>query len=226
MSLAGQRTKSAVSNNSSSNLLDARWTDAKSGYRYRLGGVTMKSHEGSIDERIAESYPRACIFAIRDKVQFTDESPDDDEDAALRPRPWVILIADDDPDVHDATLLALSDERIFGRALEFRHAYSALEARQQLEANPDISVVLLDVIMETPDAGLKLIQEIRTKLGRSDLKIILRTGQPGKAPEARVRDSFAIDGYLTKSRLTRALLLEALTQALGGSATPGDPEQH
>ena len=186
----------------------------------------MQSHEGSPGERIAESNPRGCIFAIRDKIQFTDEFPDDEEDASPRATPWVILIVDDDPDVHDATLLALSDERIFGRALEFRHAYSATEARQLLAAHPDISVVLLDVIMETPDAGLKLIQAIRTELGRGDVKIILRTGQPGQAPEANVRDNFAIDGYLTKSRLTRTLLLEALTQALGGGATPGDPERH
>jgi CheY-like chemotaxis protein len=196
-----------------------------SGARHRSLG-RASAHQGNVGNGIAEPNPHPCIFVVRDKVQFADESPDDEEHASPGTRPWVILIVDDDPDVHDATMLALGDERILGRPLEFLHAYAASEARQQLATNRDIAVVLLDVIMETPAAGLDLIPVIREELGRSNVKIILRTGQPGQAPEASVRNDFAIDGYLTKSRLTRALLLEALTQALGGSARPGDREQH
>jgi CheY-like chemotaxis protein len=166
-----------------------------------------------------------CL-AFGDHVEFSDESPDDTEGAARGATPWVLLIVDDDRDVHDATLLALRGERILGRTLEFRHAYSASEARQLLAANRDISVVLLDVVMESPDAGLKLISAIRDELGRRDVKIIVRTGQPGQAPEAHVKSSLAIDGYVTKARLTRALLLEALTQVLRTSEESGGPARH
>ena len=42
-----------------------------------------------------------------------------------------------------------------GRPLAFLHAYSALEARAILKREPDIAVVLLDVVMERPDAFLR-----------------------------------------------------------------------
>jgi hypothetical protein len=43
--------------------------------------------------------------------------------------------------------------------------------------------VLLDVVMETADAGLLLVDYIRRELGLSATRIVLRTGQPGYAPE-------------------------------------------
>ena len=176
---------------------------------------------------LRSAVPRAPFSLLPlsgDPIHFDDEPSEDAEGGAGDAAPWVVLIVDDDRNVHEATLLALHDERVAGRPLAFRHAYATAEAHRILADDPDVAVVLLDVVMESPDAGLKLIRDIRGDLGRRDVKIIVRTGQPGRAPEAKVRSDFAIDGYITKATLTRAMLLEALTQVLqpddaaGGSA--------
>ncbi|MFZ6689577.1 hypothetical protein ACO0K0_17675 [Undibacterium sp. SXout11W] len=131
--------------------------------------------------------------------------------------PWKILITDDDANVHETTLLALSGVRIHGRPLEFLHAYSAKEAKGIILQHPDLALILLDVVMETVDAGLKLVQVIRDELQKDDLRIVLRTGQPGYAPEEQVSHQLAIDGYTTKSKLTRSLLISVLNDTLAGS---------
>ncbi|MFZ4527090.1 MAG: response regulator [Undibacterium curvum] len=148
-----------------------------------------------------------------DVIHFLDE---DQQDIAQKTEvhPWKILITDDDVNVHETTLLALTGVRIHGRPLHFLHAYSAKEARQILEKENDIALLLLDVVMETVDAGLKLVEAIRGELNRTSLKIVLRTGQPGNAPEQTVHHQFAIDGYTTKSKLTRSLLISVLNEAL------------
>lgn len=140
---------------------------------------------------------------------------DDDDDApASATHPWRILIADDDRSVHDATIAALSDMRIGDRTIEFSHAYSAAETLSILQSGAGIHLVLLDVVMETPDAGLRAVPEIRQRLGLQTLKIIIRTGQPGHAPEHEVRRDYAIDGYAKKAELTRSMLRDVISSAL------------
>ncbi|MBK9596303.1 MAG: EAL domain-containing protein [Rhodocyclales bacterium] len=127
---------------------------------------------------------------------------------------WRLLIVDDEPDVHSATTFALKDLIIAGRKLEFLHAYSAAEARRLMETTPGIAVVLLDVVMEKGDAGLQLVRAIRDELGCADTRIILRTGQPGYAPELEVIRDYDINDYKTKSELTRTRLVTSLTTAI------------
>lgn len=148
-----------------------------------------------------------------DTIQFIDEDTDGGAPfVALIP--WKILIADDDANVHETTTLALRGVRIHGRPLEFLHAYSAKEAHRILAQNEDIQLLLLDVVMETVDAGLKLVGTIRNELKRSALKIILRTGQPGNTSNVISGADMAINGYTTKSQLTRSLLISVLTDSL------------
>jgi diguanylate cyclase (GGDEF)-like protein len=130
------------------------------------------------------------------------------------PLPWRVLIVDDEREVHAATLFALKGLIIAGRPLEFLHAYSASEARGIVERTPDIAVVLLDVVMEREDAGLQLVRVIRDDLGCTDTRIILRTGQPGYAPELEVIRDYDINDYKTKSELTRTRLVTSLTTAI------------
>ncbi len=127
---------------------------------------------------------------------------------------WTILIVDDEPDVHRATMVALKDIQIEGRRLDYLHAYSAAEARIQLDSHPDISVALLDVVMETDDAGLQLVHHIRETMGNKALRIILRTGQPGYAPELDTIRTYDINDYKTKTELTQARLYTSLTVAI------------
>jgi len=128
--------------------------------------------------------------------------------------PWRVLVIDDSEDVHVATAFALQDVIIEGRGLLLLHAHSAAEAFEVLARDAEIAVVLLDVVMETPDAGLQLVRRIRVDLGRLALRIILRTGQPGYAPEMETLRAFDINDYRTKDELTRARLFTSLTAAI------------
>ena len=127
---------------------------------------------------------------------------------------WRILIVDDEPDVHRATAFALNGVKILGRSLQFLDAYSALEAKALLSTESDIAVILLDVVMEREDAGLNLVRFIRNDLRLADVRIILRTGQPGYAPEIATIHDYDINDYKTKSELTRPKLYATVTAAL------------
>ena len=100
-------------------------------------------------------------------------------------RKWKVAVIDDDQAVHEGTRFALSDYSLNGQTLEILSAYSAAEGRVLMREHPDIAAVLLDVIMETDAAGLDLVEYIRNEIKNETVRIILRTGQPGQAPERR-----------------------------------------
>ena len=127
---------------------------------------------------------------------------------------WRVLITDDERDVHSATTFALRNTKILGRRLEFYHAQSAEETIQVLNEVGDIAVILLDVVMETPNAGLDLVAIIREQLGNRQARIILRTGQPNQAPEIEVIRDYDINDYKLKSELTQNKLYASLTSAI------------
>jgi len=130
------------------------------------------------------------------------------------PDPWRILVVDDDADVHVATRIALDGLSILGRPLLLAHASSAREARELLAIDRDFAVVLLDVVMETADAGLLLVEHIRRSLQMAECRIVLRTGHPGSAPAQEVFDRYEINDYQTKSELGRSRLVGVLNSAL------------
>jgi signal transduction histidine kinase len=127
---------------------------------------------------------------------------------------WNVLIVDDDKDVHEATQYALQGCHIFGRTLKFYHAFSAQEAIEVLKVNDDIVLVFLDVVMETDYAGLDAVKIIREELKRDDVRIILRTGQPGQVPELDTITNYDINDYKPKSELTRSRLLTTVIAAI------------
>ncbi len=127
---------------------------------------------------------------------------------------WKILIIDDDLEVHQITKLALSDFILEGKTLNFFSAYSGSEAQHLMQEHPDTAVVLLDVVMETETAGLDVVKYIREVLRNQLVRIILRTGQPGQAPERTVVMNYSIDAYKTKSELTAQNLFITLVTAL------------
>ncbi|MBI1892236.1 MAG: EAL domain-containing protein [Burkholderiales bacterium] len=131
-----------------------------------------------------------------------------------RANPWKLLIVDDDQEVHDATRFALQNVRVLDRPLQLIDAYSAVEAGSILAIQTDIAVILLDVVMESPDAGLQLVQRIRQEFHLDDVRIILRTGQPGSAPELKVIREYDINDYKTKAELTHTRLVTALIAAI------------
>jgi signal transduction histidine kinase/DNA-binding NarL/FixJ family response regulator len=129
-------------------------------------------------------------------------------------RKWKVAVIDDDRAVHEGTRFALSDYVLHGQTLEILSAYSAAEGRALMRAHPDIAAVLLDVIMETDAAGLDLVEYIRNDIKNETVRIILRTGQPGQAPERRVIVQYDINDYKAKTELTADKLFTSLTAAL------------
>ncbi len=145
--------------------------------------------------------------------------PEDGIVMAVRPQrqsglPWPILVVDDDPQVHAMTAVLLRDFDFDGRPFEVVSALSAEEAKAVLALRPDLPVALLDVVMETEDAGLRLVRHIREELGNQRMRIILRTGQPGQAPERDVIVGYDINDYKAKSELTAQRLFTTLVSAL------------
>jgi len=128
--------------------------------------------------------------------------------------PWPVLVVDDDPQVHTMTRVLLRDFDWQGRPFEIISAHSGAEARRILQERRDPPVMLLDVVMETEDAGLAIARFVRETLGDHRLRIILRTGQPGEAPERQVMIDYDINDYRSKTELTAQKLFTALVGAL------------
>ena len=134
---------------------------------------------------------------------FDDELPS--TTAADQPR-WEILVVDDEDAVHQVTELVMSDFEFDGRRVRFTHCYSAAQARACLAEPGRFALILLDVVMEHEHAGLDLVHYIREELGDRNVRIVLRTGQPGQAPQALVLKTYDINDYREKTELTHAKL--------------------
>ncbi len=150
-----------------------------------------------------------------DELLFVDEDyQDGDHEEEEFTGHWDVLIVDDDHEIHSVTKLALSDLNVFDRRLKFHHCYSGKEACEFMRSNDDIAVILLDVVMETDEAGLNVARDIREVLKKDEVRIILRTGQPGYAPEESVIKEYDINDYKTKTELTRSKLATAIIAAI------------
>ncbi|WP_372863802.1 DUF3369 domain-containing protein [Spongiibacter sp.] len=150
--------------------------------------------------------------SVDDKLLLAEEGINDDK--RVYAEPWKLLVVDDEKVVHVVTRLALEDFELGGRGLQMISAYSAEEARELMQHHGDIAVVLLDVVMETEHAGLELVHCIREELNNRMVRIILRTGQAGQAPEHEVIIRYDINDYKEKTELTRQKLFSSVYTAL------------
>ncbi|MDE1989901.1 MAG: flagellar brake protein [Betaproteobacteria bacterium] len=141
-------------------------------------------------------------------------APEGDDTSGGSEQGWKILIVDDETDVHQVTQLVLQNFTFEGRPLQFLHAYSGAEAFDLLRDHPDTAVVLLDVVMETDDAGLVFARRVRTELGNRAVRLVLRTGQPGQYPEQLVLTCYDVNDYKSKTELTAQQLSLAITSGL------------
>lgn len=132
------------------------------------------------------------------------------------PERWKVLMVDDEPVVHEVSRLILDGLRFEDREIELLTAGSAAEARELLARHPGIALALIDVVMETDDAGILLVQHIRDRLRDSDMQIVLRTGQPGVAPEADLMHRCEINGYFLKTEITAQRLNSIVISGLRG----------
>lgn len=150
---------------------------------------------------------------IDDQLIFADETDRQPARTSARSN-WRIIIADDEPEVHNITKMVLRDYSFLSRGIDFIGAFSAEEAKTILANETDAAIIILDVVMETDDAGLKLVRFIREDLKNKLIRIIMRTGQPGKAPENDIITNYDINDYKAKTELTTQKLFTTITTAL------------
>ena len=129
---------------------------------------------------------------------------------------WRVLIVDDSPEVHELTKLIFGKFRFEDKSIEFISAYSGCESLELLREHDGIALVLLDVVMENDHAGLDVAKSIREDLNNKLTRIILRTGQPGQAPEVKVAIDYDINDYKDKADLTSSRLISSVVTALRG----------
>ena len=144
--------------------------------------------------------------------QNNKEQPTDNQNGFR----WKVLLVDDDPDILAVTRLSLSSFQYEGFNLDIMSAHNASKARYLVEQNPDLAVMIIDVVMENDTAGLDLVEYIRNELNNRMSRIIISTGQPGLAPERYIIDNYDIDNYLPKTNLTSQNLYSQLRLALKG----------
>lgn len=129
-------------------------------------------------------------------------------------RRWKVLVVDDEPDVHAITRVVLADFRYGDQAIEILSAYSREEAEHLLRRHADVALILLDVVMEETDSGLRLVRFVREELANALVRIVLRTGQPGYAPEREVIVRYDINDYKEKTELTSQKLFTTVVGSL------------
>lgn len=133
---------------------------------------------------------------------------------ASAPAAWKVLLVDDEADIHAVLHLALKDMQVEGKPLQLLDAHSASQAKEVLAQHPDVSLILLDVVMESEIAGLSLVRHIRRDICNRMVQIVLVTGQPGYAPQRDVVTDYEIDGYRLKSELTADKIFVSVYVAL------------
>jgi response regulator RpfG family c-di-GMP phosphodiesterase len=135
---------------------------------------------------------------VTEGIAFADEPRQTGAGSA----PWKILVVDDDEEIHKVTRLALTGFTHFGRPVTLIHARSGAESVARMRENPDTALVLMDVVMETEHAGLDAVLTIRHQLKNNLTRIVIRTGQPGQAPEELVVRHYDISDYREKTEIT------------------------
>ncbi len=150
---------------------------------------------------------------MSNKLKFAPPRKEDKKNTTTG-KPWIIVLIDDEPQVHEITQLVLKNFQFESRPIEIINTYSGSEAQKLFESRDDIAMAIVDVVMETDNAGLDLIHYIRKNLGNSYTRLVLRTGQPGQAPEDKVIQEYDIHDYKDKTELTDTKLKTLLYSGL------------
>ena len=127
---------------------------------------------------------------------------------------WRVLVVDDDESVHQVSRLVLADAEIENRKLDIVSVYSSCEAKELLLKDQTFCMAFVDVVMETDHAGLELVEWIRNDLKNQDIRLVLRTGQAGSAPEAKVIKNFDINDYKEKTDFTSGKMITTVYAAI------------
>ncbi|MBF0274904.1 MAG: SpoIIE family protein phosphatase [Nitrospinae bacterium] len=149
---------------------------------------------------------------MSDELSFLDEddTPEEKQDGER----WKVLVVDDEEEILEVTRMALGDFSFKGKGLELYCASTSNQAKKYLEEHSNIILVLLDIVMEEDDTGLNMVKHIRNDLNNFEVRIVLRTGQPGYAPEREVIVEYDINDYKEKHELTAQKLFTTVVSAI------------
>lgn len=154
------------------------------------------------------------LFSVSQKGKESSPKIMAEPDSKITIRPWKVLLIDDEPDVIAVSKMALTGLKFQDNPIEILSASSAQQAKEILEQHSDIALALVDVVMETDSAGLDLIHWIREIKNNKQIRLVLRTGQPGQAPEEKVISSYEINDYKNKTELNATRLKTSVLTAL------------
>ncbi|MCH4887061.1 response regulator [Acidaminobacter sp. JC074] len=112
-----------------------------------------------------------------------------------------VLVVDDEEDVYLSTKLALQLLEYEGIDVNVSYSDSAKAAIEMIGQNK-YKLIFLDVIMETVNAGYKVIDYINKNHTDDMISIFIRSGQPGNVPEEYLSLIENIDGYISKTDCT------------------------
>lgn len=158
--------------------------------------------------------PNQSLIEDDENLILQEEETPEKADKEVAVNSWKIILVDDNAEVHQATKLILKRFVFEEKPLNLISAFSGEEGKSLIATHPDTAVIILDVVMETNDAGLRVAKYIREVLKNKSVRIILRTGQPGEAPEESVILEYDINDYTTKATLTRSKLFTTMIAAL------------
>jgi len=127
---------------------------------------------------------------------------------------WKVMVVDDEKSIHDITMTSLKGFIFEGKGVKFLNAFSGQEAATLFHLHPDTALLIVDVVMETQDAGLDFVHYIREKLNNHVVQIVIRTGQPGLAPESDVISKYQINAYYSKTELRVQKLISLFITSL------------
>lgn len=170
--------------------------------------LTLGKAKGKLAKRA-----QSRLFVKNNDLISISDAPAEGSTQAV---PWIVICADDDASAHRATEFALEGELIEGRPVQLISAYSAAQTIEAVRNHPEAAALLLDVVMETPMAGLNAISDIREVIDRRALRIIVRSGGPGAMGELEMIKKFDISDWRPKNELNQARLLSAITLAVRG----------
>ncbi len=160
---------------------------------------------------MANNYYEKAPKMIDELILLGEES----NPVEIKNNPWNILVIDDDMEVHAITTLALKGVKIHGKGLNLIHAFSSIDGIAYLKDRSNIDLILLDMVMETQDAGLKVAQWLNEESDQDTRPVvILRTGHPGLLTTDDIMTNTHFDGMIEKSRVTYHNLINLLTTML------------
>lgn len=149
---------------------------------------------------------------MSDELIFAPEK----ETVEQHEEPWIVLMADDDGAIHLVTEMVLKDFEFEDRPLKMLRAYSAEQTLNVLKQEPKVAVLLLDVVMESLNAGLDAVPIIRNELKNKRVRIIITTGHAGTATVSEIIRQYDVNDFKNKTCLDNEKLKDTVTFALRG----------